>query len=436
MASAPTLTQGGLESRRSLLRAFAIARNDSYVVMPGGLTRVAPNGSQAPISNQAGAIAKDTWVLTSEPEPLTGFWLQGGPAVVGIDPMSSIPSRAAENLWWLGRYAERAEALTRLLRAVQDRRNEFESSVNAEGIAALRELLVALTHITTTYPGFVGDGAPDRLEAPGGEVMDLIVNYRRPGTLAHAVRSLLDCSYAVRDQLSRDTWLVVGPLERAIADLEQPMLDPHAQAQASLQEVMRSLLALGGLGIESMVRDIGWRFMDAGRRLERSVQLLSMLRATVVSASGTATDSLVLESVLIAAESIITYRFRYRSHAQLETLLDLLLLDHGNPRSVAYQLDRLTEDLEVLPGPAEGRLTAEQRLILEAFTELRLADPAALAAEDAYGRRPALDAFLGSVMDKLLRAGDAVDAAHFVHVAPTFSLIGPAGAEPSIGRAA
>ena len=93
MASAPTLTPTGLESRRSVLRAFAVARRDSYVVMPGGLTRVAPNRGNSRISNQDGAIAKDTWVLASEPERLTGFWLQSGPAVEGIDPMSSIPSQ-------------------------------------------------------------------------------------------------------------------------------------------------------------------------------------------------------------------------------------------------------------------------------------------------------------------------------------------------------
>jgi uncharacterized alpha-E superfamily protein len=404
--------------------------------MPGGLTRVAPNEGVSRISNQAGAITKDTWVLASEPEPVTGFWLQSGPAIEGIDPMSSMPSRAAENLWWLGRYAERAEALTRLLRAVGDRRNEFQGSANPGGVASLRALLQALTRITTTYPGFVGKGAEERLAAPGAELLDLIVNDRRPGSLAHAVRALLDASYAVRDQLSRDTWLVVGPLERAISDLGREGGDPLAEAQSALQEVMRSLLALGGLGVESMVRDVGWRFMDAGRRLERSIQLLSLLRATVVDVRGTAADSLLLESVLSAAESIITYRYRYRSHAQLETVLDLILLDRGNPRSLAYQFERLTEDLDTLPGPTEGRLRGDQRIVLEAFTALRLADPAALVVEHDDGRRPALDEFLSSMLDRLRGAGEAVDRAHFVHVAPTFSLVGPAGAEPSIGRAA
>jgi uncharacterized alpha-E superfamily protein len=206
--------------------------------------------------------------------------------------------------------------------------------------------------------------------------------------------------------------------------------------QSALQEVMRSLLALDGLGIESMVRDVGWRFLDAGRRLERAIQLLALLRATVTAARGTAEDSLVLESVLSAAESIITYRFRYRSHAQLETVLDLLLLDGGNPRSLAYQLDRLTEDLNVLPIASDRRLREEQRIVLEAFTALRLADPAALARALDDGSRPALDGFLADIHRRLLAVGDAVDRGHFVHVVPTFSRLGPGAAEPSIGRAA
>lgn len=436
LASTPTLTETGLESRRSVLRTFAIARGGSYIVMPGGLTRVEPAGGLQLISNQAGAITKDTWVLASEPEPLTGFWLQPGPAVEGIDPMSSMPSRAAESLWWLGRYAERAEALTRLLRTVHDRRNEFQGSANPAGVAALRALLVALTAVSSTYPGFAGADADELLAAPGPELLDLVINDQRPGTLAHAVRALLNNAYAVRDQLSRDTWLVVGPLERAISDLGDPVRDPQAQTQTALQEVIRSLLALGGLGTESMVRDIGWRFMDAGRRLERALQLLSLLRAAVPEARGTATESLVLESILSAAESIITYRFRYRSHAQLETVLDLLLLDGGNPRSLAYQLDRLTEDLDVLPLHSGPRLREEQRLVLEAFTALRLANPAALVREHEDGGRPELEAFLDQMLGLLRQTGEAVDRTHFVHISPTFALVGPAGSQPSIGKAA
>jgi uncharacterized circularly permuted ATP-grasp superfamily protein/uncharacterized alpha-E superfamily protein len=450
MASSPTLTADGLQPRRSLLRAFAVTRGNSYVVMPGGLTRVAPEAHLGRISNQAGATTKDTWVLSSEPEPLTGVWLQPGPAVEGIDPMSSIPSRAAENLWWLGRYAERAEAVTRMLRTVQDRRNEFEGSANPPGVQTLRALLGALTQTTGTYPGFapgVRGDAEELLARPGDELQALIGDGDRPGTLAHSVRGLLDCAYGVRDQLSGDTWLIVGPLERAITEVGRPggAIERSTRAQSALQEVMRSLLVLSGLGIESMVRDIGWRFMDAGRRLERSLQLLSLLRRTVCSVRGDAADSMMLESVLTTAESIITYRLRYRARAQLETVLELLLLDPGNPRSLAYQLERLTEDLEVLPHGDDLRLSPERRMVLATHTDLRLAEIGSLVGERApvsdvtadgiTASRPRLDAFLLDLHTRLSAVADAVDRAHFVHVKPTFSLVGPAGAQPSMGQA-
>jgi uncharacterized circularly permuted ATP-grasp superfamily protein/uncharacterized alpha-E superfamily protein len=435
MADVPTLTDGGLEPRRSVLRAFAVPRGDSYAVMPGGLTRVAPERSTGRISSQAGAISKDTWVLASEPERLTGFWLEDGPAVEGIDPMAQVPSRVAENLWWLGRYSERAEAVTRLLRAAFDRRNDFQGSVNSPGIESFHALLVALTRITSTYPGFDGDGAQERLDAPGRELLSLVVDHSRRGTLAHCVHSLLDSAHAVRDQLSGDTWLVIGTLDKELLELGDRVNDPQAAVQGALQQVMQSLLALGGLGAESMVRDLGWRFMDAGRRIERAQQLLLLLRSTVTDVRGTATDSLLLESVLTAAESIITYRRRYRSHGQLETLLDMLLLDEGNPRSLAFALAQLTENLDALPTEPTGRrLRADQRLLLEASTRVRLADTAELAVEDDQGHRPGLDAFLAELHEKLRDTADAVDAGHFVHLLPQRSLVGakdtrPAGAK-------
>ncbi len=407
MSSVPVLTDAGLESRRSVLRTFATARRDSYTVMPGGLTRVEREGGGIRISNAAGAITKDTWVLASEPEPQSAYWLSTGPAVIGIDPMASIPSGTAEALWWLGRYAERAEALTRLTRAVIDRNNEFGgASNNVAGGACLAALESALAWLA---------GPRQNIAAP--------------------LRAMLDNAYAVRDQLSRDTWLVIGPLERAIPELERSLADPGSQSQDALAQVIASLLALGGLGIESMVRDLGWRFMDAGRRLERSMQLLSLLAATMQQAHDPGVDSLIFESVLSAAESIMTYRYRYRSHAQLETVLDLLLLDEGNPRSLAYQLRLLTEDLNALPSLSETRLRPEQRLVLEASTALALADPAALVAQHESGWRPELTELITTISAKLLDVGAAVDTTHFPHTQPSFNLVGPAGSEPAFGGA-
>jgi len=431
-SSAPTLAGGGLVPRRSVLRAFAVSRRDSYVTMPGGLTRVAHAPDAERISNQLGALSKDTWVLASEPERLTGFWLQSGPPVEAADPMASIPSRAAENLFWLGRYAERAEDMTRLLRAAYDRRNDFQGSASEAGVEALRALLGALTRISGAYPGFVADDAESRLVSPGAELYSLVVDESRAGSLAQSVRRLLDAAFAVRDQLSNDTWLVISSLDRELLELRGPLADPQAAVQMALQRVMSSLLALAGLEAESMVRDLGWRFLDAGRRIERSLQLVALLGATLSEERGTATDSLVLESTLTAAESIITYRRRYRSHAQVETVLDLLLLDPGNPRSLIFQLDRLADDLAAIPAGPPQRLREEQKLVLDAATAVRVADTVALAAAEPDGRRPDLARFLSGVEATLREAAEAADRTHFIHLPQQWSLNGltdPGGGE-------
>jgi uncharacterized circularly permuted ATP-grasp superfamily protein/uncharacterized alpha-E superfamily protein len=434
LASTPTLTPTGLEARPTVLRTFAVARQDSYAAMPGGLTRVAGSGGSAGddvttrnprISNQAGAISKDTWVLASEPEKLSGFWLVPGPPVIAVDPEASMSSRAAENLFWMGRYAERAESMARLVRAAHDRRNDFQRGGNPAGTECLQVLLTALTQVSFTYPGFVGEGATARLAAPGAELFALVVDERRPGTLAHAVRRLVGAAQAVRDQLSSDTWMAVGTLERELGALRTSDPDHLMVIQHSLGRVVQGLLALSGLFAEGMERDPGWRFMDAGRRLERGQQLAAFLRATVTVERSTATDSLLLESVLIAAESIITYRRRYRSHAQLETLLDLLLTDPDNPRSLANQLDQLAVDVRLLPRLAHvPRLSEPERLVLEASTALRLADTAVLARSRPDGTHPQLDALLARTLELLDSTANAIDRDHFVHLLTQHSLLG------------
>lgn len=425
LSTSPTLTDAGFEARRTVLRSFAVAQGDSFMVMPGGLLRVAPSEANSLISNQTGALTKDLWVLASEPEQLGGFWLNTGPVV--MEAVGSMPSRAAENLFWLGRYAERSEGMVRLLRVVADRRNDFASGSSLAGSLCLRLLLETLTNVTTTFPGFT---EPGRLAEPGEELFDLIVDEDRAGTLAHGVRHLLDAAYAVRDQLSNDTWLVIGNLDREILELGVLPSDARSSAaQGTLSRSMQSLLAFAGLQSESMVRDAGWHFLDAGRRLERAMYVASLIRATLIMSNDAATDSLLMESVLTTAESIITYRRRYRSQAQVQTVLDLLLLDPGNPRSLGYQLERLQQDIAQLPRSRSAkaeRLSAEERIVLEASTMLRLADTATLASTDSNGARLELARFLTQLEGLLRDTANAIDSEHFARQMPQHTF-GPDG---------
>ena len=422
----PTLAGGRVVERRALLRTFATSGPDGWTVLDGALTRVADSDDADVISGQVGSHSKDTWVVATGTETATGFWLHRGPEVPATSPTATMSSRAGENLFWLGRYAERAEQTVRLTRHVLDRRTELPPGVDPAGDEVVAALVEALSAVTATAPGPTHGSTPHRLAAPEAELAAALTDAGRPGTLAADVRSLLGAADAVRDQLSGDTWLVVSNLEGELDQLAAAGAGApdDARTTEALAAVLKSLLALAGLANESMVRDPGWRFLDAGRRLERALQLTELLRSTLGRARDTAAESLLFESVLTVSESIITYRRRYRSQAQLETLLDLLVQDPGNPRSVAFQLDRLAEDLADVPQPAPERLGVDEELTLEVGALVRDADTTALAATDGDGRRPALVALLDGVGQLLERTAVAIDAAHFTHLEPRQVLAG------------
>lgn len=424
-ATSPIVTKQGLEPRSTLLRTFVVAHNDTYLAMPGALTRVGARG-QWIVSNQAGSISKDTWVVSSEPENAGSWWLRSGPAVTGITPRASMSSRAAENLFWFGRYAERAESVVRLLRTVTSRRLELTGPATLAQRASVAALLEALTRTTGTFPGFVGNeaaatqaAAAAALAEPDRELHSLATDRTRRGSLAHAIDRMADAAQVVRDQLSNDTWTALTTIEREVTAASK--IDPtdgDGIDVAMYSRILQALLAIQGLAGESMVRDPGWRFMDAGRRVERCLNVLGLVRSTLVDERDVQTDSLVLESVLGVTESIVTYRRRYRSTGQLSTALELLLFEMDNPRSLANQLDQLTRDLQALPThPGTGRVSESERPVLAATTLLRLTDPVPLA-EVTDGGRPLLASFLDDLITQTRRAAEVIDARHFTHLQP------------------
>lgn len=420
LSTTPTLTSSGLQPRRTLLRSYAVAHGGSFAVMAGGLTRVAPDPETAVISNQTGALAKDTWVLSSEPEQPSLLWLRSGPPTPATldDPFGGLSERAAENLFWVGRYAERSESVVRLLRVVHDRRADLTLGDEA-GHRALNALMQALAIATYTLPRSAAVAEPAPFDNPDAELFSLACEPSRPGSLAFAVSHLLTAAEAVRDQLSIDTWQVTSTLERQLHTLSTTSPGRQDVVQGTLGSVMQSLLALHGLAGESMVRDAGWYFMEAGRRVERFHHLGMLLRASLWARRDDATDSVVLEGVLMAAESIVTYRRRYRSRAQVETLLDLLLADPGNPRSLRYQIDRLDTALAALPhqGP-DGVLSDVQRLVLQLSTSIRLADTARLSVVGENELRNTLADFLDENLLGIEQAARAISESSFAQLLP------------------
>jgi uncharacterized circularly permuted ATP-grasp superfamily protein/uncharacterized alpha-E superfamily protein len=448
-SSLPCVVGPTLAPRPVALRCFAVAGPDGYQVLPGGLARVASAAHHPQLSAQRGGSSKDTWVVTPEPEPAGGFWLRSGPGVTALGAAEVLSPRAAENLFWLGRYAERSEAVVRLVRTALDRHGEFAAGASPAGTACLTALLEATTHLTDGYPGFVGDGAAERLVDPTDELRAVLAHEDRPGSLASSLRRMVEAADAVRDQLSSDTWLAVSTMGQALTELAAEPAGADARAGGvvegggraagwprALATVLRDLLTLAGLMSESMVRDPGWHFFDAGRRIERGIQLARLLDATVIPTRSAAADSLLLESLLVTTESIITYRRRYRSRAQLQTVLDVLLLDATNPRSLRYQLDRLGQDLANVRRNATGDGEAPERraeraagdpdrAVAELLRRLEGLDTAALAGRlDSRGRhRAALSHVLLTMADRLAATSDALDERHFDRREPERTLL-------------
>lgn len=419
--TAPTFVDRGLEPRPVTLRAFLVAREGTYVALPGALARVTPpgGGDRAPAPSDAldGAWVKDTWVLASEPERQGTSLLPeptrpGAPLVAPAARTTgdALPSRAAEDLFWIGRHGERVEQAIRVARAVLARVGDTPEGATP---AWLHRLLAALDVVTGddgALPALAGD--------PVAIVLTGLFDRERPGSLVNSVDRLVATTTSVRELLSADTWRV---LDIARDELDRLVADPPADAgtaQRALSTLLTSQLALAGLAAESTVRDPVWWFLDGGRRLERAQLLVAVARAALVPSEEEVADAVVAESVLVANESLITYRRRFRARLQLGSVLDLLLADPTNPRGLAHQLDRLAEHGAALPRPARGpRLGEVERLVLDASTRLRLADLEVLGrdVDPATGRHERLDELLTTLEALLLQVGEAV-AHHFLHV--------------------
>jgi uncharacterized alpha-E superfamily protein len=306
--------------------------------------------------------------------------------------------RVLSDLFWFGRYAERAEDLLRLVLAT--RTLAIETDLDTTHGHALEVMLQAVTHVSTTYPGFL-----EGRTALMPELRAMLLDRHRPGTAAQALAALSLAAQGVRDQLSEDVWMVMADIERALAALAANPYDQGLQLGDASERVLSGLLGLAGIASENMVRDPGWYMLDAGRGLERALQVVALLRVTVTGRLAPEADRMVREAVLSAAESIVTYRRRFRNRSGTDALVELLVVDQHNPRSVAYQLVRIQADLQALPISSP---TARPLRLLDTLVEsVRTADPASLVvAED--GRRPALEQFLGELHGQLRDLSEAI----------------------------
>jgi len=430
-STAPALIGQHLEPRPSVLRTFLVAEEDGYAVMSGGLGRVALSAEGPLITSKLGGLGKDAWVLASEPERKETLLVARESQTPAVTQESEVSSRVADNLFWIGRYAERAEGLVRLLRITIFKLAERADFGGSKGQSCcLRSLLQALTNQSQAFPGFIGEGAEARLRNPLPEMLSLISDPARLGGLPQTLQALGQAAYSVRDRLSVDTWRIISDIEGRLRALTDRPPSQLSLALDELDPLVTSLVAFSGLTQENMTHNEGWHFLEAGRRLERGSSLAALLRSTLTPVVTEQDETTLIEAVLGVTDSLITYRRRYRAGTRVGALLDLVFQDEGNPRALAYQLAKLEQLVSEMPRGdlAVGRTLAE-RLVLRSLTEVRLAEIDALAQPDPEGlRRLALDAMLKSLDDQLAAVSDALTAQYFRHEEQPHSLLRRLGA--------
>jgi uncharacterized alpha-E superfamily protein len=359
LSTAPVAVNGRLEPRAVVLRGFLVADAGGYAVMPGGLCRVAPSSDSQVVSNQRGGVSKDVWVLASEPERDVAVLAAADRPLQVERRGEEVPGRVADNLFWVGRYAARAEASGRALREV------VQHMLDLEGERCAAALLGVVTRLTGTLPGFVGPGAEERIAAPEAELRSVLLDPQRVGSLRFNLDALVRAARTVRDRFSSDSWRVIAALDR-----EPPAGDDLQDAYEHLDRVLLLLAAFAGLSADSINRGQRWRFLELGRRTERALGAIALVGA-FCPPHGDPTG-VPWEAVLAIADASITYRRRYRSTADPGAILDLLIDDETNPRSLLYQLLQLELLLDGLAAAsAPSQRTPEQMLVREAVDEVR-----------------------------------------------------------------
>ncbi|HEY2929865.1 circularly permuted type 2 ATP-grasp protein [Piscinibacter sp.] len=379
VSQAPVLERGPgelseqLRARNVGLRVFAVATPDGYRVMPGGLTRVAGAGDSRGIAMQRGGRSKDTWVLSDAPVNASFSLLSHTvePSDL-VTARANLPSRTAENLFWFGRYGERCDGIVRLLRVaiagVLD-----ESADEADGLAPVLVLAQRFGLIEATdNPG------PDLLRAAT----------HPDEALSQRFKQLSRVAFSLRDRMSVDNWRTLNQL------IGDPVFQRGASlplALAWLDRAVTSMMTLSGFVLDGMTRSIGWRFLSIGRRIERLSTLCSALQ--VATREG---RSHGLDWLLDLADSSVTYRSRYLVGPEWLPVLDLLVRDEANPRSVAFQMKGLSEYIAKLE-LSHGRFASG--VLSPGHAALRN-----LAPQDLHPESEAL----AQVLDQLHRAALAV----------------------------
>jgi len=434
----PVFANGQLIPNSLVLRVYATGGRDqeSIRVLPGGLARVSPHTHAFDISMQQGCGSKDVWVLSKGQTPFTSLLRDKGTPLALRRSPRNLSSRLAENLLWLGRYCERTEATVRYVRHLL---NQCSDEAGYRSMGALRNLLRAApmglfskradTRLSAAWTdesltpsdGYDWLRSLDRIQEV---VFEAVFNAQQANTIASNILAVRRTAWVVRERFSEDDWRILNSFTLEFIQLQERRNRPAlGEVLYALNQLVKGFAAFNGLLRENMTRESGQLFLDMGQRLERSSHTAHLVFRTLEQS--TENEEALLQSLLSICDSPMTYRARYGNMFQTAPVIDLLICDDTNPRSVAYQLQRIVKQLQWLPevGGA-GLFNDEERIIEQLNTRIRTTDANLLARANDQGTREALQELLAHCQQDLPHFASLLEQRYFIHTAPLRPLDG------------
>lgn len=411
-ATIPIYRDGRLQPRHFQLRVFLVPTESGWKMMPGGLMRYASEENDVVVSMQRGGASKDTWVLRDPSESTA----QATPAnaVPAAPPRrhhNDLPSRTADNLFWLGRYVERAEGLTRILRVLcRMLVNEAGTETHQAAIPFLQQIIPPGSK-TEDYLEPVSKGLNlPRVEAA---ILHSLYDEDNLESLIANFSSIERAAGKVKERLSTDTWKRLATMR----DLAQQSRAEHRSVFDDdtlflLDATLEALASFIGNLMENTTRSQGWRFLEIGRRIERSLSTCFLLGSAYTKSK--ANDETLISKLLEWADSSITYRRRYLNTLTDHYALDVLCFDNTNPRSLAFQTEQLRDLLHALPHSQSTQRHPMDQTALQLYSRVGLGAPEALL-NARKGRPLPLLAFLLDAREDLLSLSQRLEQTYFAH---------------------
>jgi uncharacterized alpha-E superfamily protein len=394
-----------------VLRSYLVANKDGYEMMRGGLSRCSPEKGSFLISNQDGGISKDTWV--EAPHISSNTVVHHAP---DMKRKAVLPSRAAENLFWVGRYTQRVVRTSRFIRIVLRALTQKGYLNSANDSESLKALLKTVTHITDTYPGFVVD-AEEELNDPLKEIHQLICNPDRPGSILFTLNNLLRSMYAARDRWTVDSWRIIDEIENVKRRIAA--LDPSSirHALTLLDQLTGGLLSFSEMTRQSMYRSDGRTMYRMGQLMEEILMELAQFKSLLSQPYEESTEFQLLEALLLSNQNLSSYRSVYRTSLDVAPTIDLLFLNSKNPTSILSQLEGLLKYARLLAQKDDNTNDNEiSRLVFECYSQVRLMNVDKLIAVDAEsGYRKTLDEFCEQLQKQISTLAARLSATYFSH---------------------